>query len=186
MLIKKIIQQINNIEVKFENLNKNLIQNIKIIILIFLILILSYITFYIDLFNIDLFNLKYINKLETELLELKTELKKIDIVEDKNQIEIIENDNKLNYYYFFGGLILITSVILLFYFNNNDNGGDISSNKFNLNPFEETEVKMTEDQITRRLNFLRTPSQSPERGLNRYMNSMSPIYEKGLKILEDA
>lgn len=58
-----------------------------------------------------------------------------------------------------------------------------SSNIRNNFSFEETEVKYSEDLVTRRLDFATTPSPSPPKALERYTNDVSPLYEKGIKNL---
>ena len=159
-----------------KKLQKIVVQNIKIIIGIFIIIILSLIIFYVDIFDLDLFNKKYIANLETELLELKEEI---------NSEKISKNNH--NMYYLIGGTILLIGGLLYFYyFNGGDNDFmNNSSNILNQLSVEEAKVKYHEDKIARRLDFLDTPSPSPPKNIDRYTSNLSPIYEKSIKSLKD-
>ena len=148
------------------------IENIKIVIGMLITLILNYIILYIDIFDMDFLNMKYIEDLEKELTELKQNLK------PESKMETVADKNPDFNYYWVGGILLVISGIIIFNFFNN--GGDaecLSSNMLNKLPTEETEG------VAR---FLRTPTPpSPPQGASRYTNAMSPVYEKGIKILHD-
>lgn len=169
-----------------KELQKIVVQNIKIIIGVCIIIILSLIIFYVDIFDLDLFNKKYIKDLETELLELKQEIKQ-ELKEELKQELTLEKNNDI-LYYVIGGCIIIIMGICIFYYYNSGNGDiveNVSSNILNRLDVEETEVKYTEDKVNRRLDFATTPTNSPIKNPNRYTSDLSPIYEKGIKVLKD-
>lgn len=171
-----------------KELQKIVVQNIKIIIGVFMIII-SFIIFYVDIFDLDLFNKKYIKDLEIELLELKQEIKQ-ELKEELKQeitLEKIEKNNNI-IYYVLGGCMIIIMGICIFYYYNSGNGDiieNVSSNILNRLDVEETEVKYTEDKVNRRLDYVTTPTNSPIKNSNRYTSDLSPIYEKGIKVLRD-
>ena len=159
-----------------------ILKNIKTFIITSIILISSYFIFYLDLFDLDLFNKKYIENLENELIELKRETNLKSINEIKSETTI---------YQWISGVALVAGTFLFFYYfyhGGGDNANLLSSpsstNIYNNLPFEETEIKYSEDPVTRRLDFTTTPSPSPPpKALERYTNDISPLYEKGIKSL---
>lgn len=95
-------------------------------------------------------------------------------------------NSKKKYYILAMSISLAIGLAIYYYFSG---GGDLpplpSSNILNLNPFEESEVKYSEDSVTRQLDFNTTPQTTPEKALDRYASEVSPEYEKGIRALTD-
>lgn len=92
-----------------------LLKNIKIIISVLLIISLSSIIFYLDLFNLNFLNKQDIIDLKTELLEEKENLN----IEETSNIQEVSNNKNL-YKYLIGASCILLFIIIVYYCGDND------------------------------------------------------------------
>lgn len=110
------------------------------------------------------------------------------VLAEQDSVDIDESSIYSKKLYYLLGISLTLILAFGFYYYFQGGGGDLpvpSSNILNLNSFEESEVKFTQDPLTKRLDFNTTPQTTPEKALDRYTSDISPEYEKGIRILTD-